>query len=55
MLLIIVLVLISGNWFVYIWVVNYNYVIEVSFGYYINLFISILFGIVVLKEKLNFW
>ena len=48
-------VLISGNWFVYIWAVNHNHVIEASLGYYINPLISILLGTVVLKEKLNFW
>ncbi|MCT9872343.1 EamA family transporter, partial [Paenarthrobacter aurescens] len=48
-------VLISINWFVYIWAVNHNHIIETSLGYYINPLVSILLGIVVLKEKLNFW
>ncbi|WP_369903178.1 EamA family transporter RarD [Bacillus manliponensis] len=48
-------VLISGNWFVYIWAVNHNHMIEASLGYYINPLVSILLGTVVLKEKLNFW
>ncbi|KFN01675.1 EamA family transporter RarD [Bacillus clarus] len=48
-------ILISGNWFVYIWAVNHNHVIEASLGYYINPLISILLGTVILKEKLNFW
>ncbi|HDX9589729.1 TPA: EamA family transporter RarD [Bacillus pseudomycoides] len=48
-------ILISGNWFVYIWAVNHNYVIEASLGYYINPLVSILLGTLVLKEKLNFW
>lgn len=48
-------ILISGNWFVYIWAVNHNHVIEASLGYYINPLVSILLGTVVLKEKLNFW
>lgn len=34
-------ILISGNWFVYIWAVNHNHVIEASLGYYINPLISI--------------
>ncbi len=46
-------VLISGNWFVYIWAVNHNHVIEASLGYYINPLISILLGTVVLKEKVK--
>lgn len=48
-------ILISGNWFVYIWTVNHNHVIEASLGYYINPLVSILLGTLVLKEKLNFW
>ncbi|MEY8349503.1 EamA family transporter RarD [Bacillus cereus] len=48
-------ILISGNWFVYIWAVNHNHIIEASLGYYINPLVSILLGTIVLKEKLNFW
>ncbi|WP_242143391.1 MULTISPECIES: EamA family transporter RarD [unclassified Bacillus cereus group] len=48
-------ILISGNWFVYIWAVNHDHIIEASLGYYINPLVSILLGTVVLKEKLNFW
>ncbi|MFC3882245.1 EamA family transporter RarD [Bacillus songklensis] len=47
--------LISINWFVYIWAVNHGHVIEASLGYYINPLVSILLGIIVLKEKLNSW
>lgn len=47
--------LISANWFVYIWAVNHNYVIEASLGYYINPLLSVFLGMIVLKEKLHFW
>ncbi|WP_350020072.1 EamA family transporter RarD [Priestia flexa] len=47
--------LISLNWFIYIWAVNNERIIETSLGYYINPLVSVLLGIVVLKEKLNFW
>lgn len=47
--------LISVNWFTYIWAVNSNRVIETSLGYYINPLVSVLLGIIVLKEKLSFW
>lgn len=47
--------LISVNWFLYIWAVNHDHIIETSLGYYMNPLISILLGMVVLKEKLNFW
>lgn len=46
-------VLISINWFVYIWAVNSGHMIEASLGYYINPLISILLGMMVLKEKLT--
>lgn len=47
--------LISINWFIYIWAVNNNRVIETSLGYYINPLFSVLLGIFVLKERLSFW
>lgn len=47
--------LISGNWFLYIWAVNHGHIIEASLGYYSNPLVSILLGMVVLKERLNFW
>ncbi|MCO7125782.1 EamA family transporter RarD [Sporolactobacillus shoreicorticis] len=48
-------VLITFNWLVYIWAVNNGHVIESSMGYYINPLISILLGIIFLKEKLTMW
>ncbi len=46
-------VIISTNWFIYIWAVNSNHVLETSMGYYINPLIVILMGTLILKEKLN--
>ncbi|MBC8015415.1 MAG: EamA family transporter RarD [Sporomusaceae bacterium] len=46
---------ISVNWCTYIWAVNDNRIIETSLGYYINPLVSVLLGILVLKEKLSFW
>jgi chloramphenicol-sensitive protein RarD len=51
--LIIASLLISGNWFIYIWAVNSGHMIEASLGYYINPLVSVLLGIVILKEKMN--
>jgi len=48
-------VLISINWFIYIWAVNNYRVIETSLGYYINPLFSVLLGILILKERLSFW
>jgi len=47
--------LISVNWLIYIWAVNNNHIIETSLGYYINPLVSVLLGIIVLKEKLSLW
>jgi len=46
-------VLVSCNWFIYIWAVNADQVIETSLGYYINPLVSVLLGVLVLKEKLK--
>lgn len=48
-------VLITTNWFLYIWAVNTNHIVEASLGYYINPLVSIFLAMVVLKERLNFW
>ncbi|WP_071393829.1 EamA family transporter RarD [Bacillus tuaregi] len=45
--------LVSCNWFIYIWAVNHNQIIEASMGYYINPLVSVLLGMIVLKEKLT--
>ncbi|MDF2681095.1 MAG: rarD [Brevibacillus sp.] len=45
--------LISANWLIYIWAVNSNQVMETSLGYYMNPLISVLLGVVFLKEKLR--
>ncbi|OEF97583.1 EamA family transporter RarD [Desulfuribacillus alkaliarsenatis] len=47
--------LISGNWFTYIYAVNSNQLVEASFGYYISPLFSMFLAITILKERLNFW
>ncbi len=44
---------ISLNWFLFIWAVNNNHVIETSLGYYMNPLISVLFAVIFLKERLH--
>lgn len=44
---------ISVNWGVYIWAVNSGHVIETSLGYFINPLLTILLGVLVLKESLS--
>lgn len=45
--------LISINWFIYIWAVNTDQMIEASLGYYINPLVSVFLGMVFLKERLT--
>ena len=45
--------LISGNWFMFIWAVNSERVIETSLGYYINPLMSVLLGVFILRESLS--
>ena len=42
--------MIAANWLIYIWSVNSNHMVEASLGYYINPLISVLLGMVFLKE-----
>ncbi|RSK25367.1 EamA family transporter RarD [Bhargavaea beijingensis] len=46
-------IIISGNWFLFIWAVNNGHIVQTSLGYYINPLLSILLGIVFLKERLS--
>jgi chloramphenicol-sensitive protein RarD len=46
-------VLISVNWWLYIWAVNAGHIVETSLGYFINPLVNVLLGVVVLKERLN--
>lgn len=45
--------IITVNWGVYIYAVNTNHVVESALGYFINPLISVLFGTVLLKERLR--
>ena len=46
-------VLIFSNWTLWIYAVSANKIIDASFGYFIFPIISVLFGFIFLKEKLN--
>lgn len=45
--------LIGFNWWLYIWAVNAGHVVESSLGYFMNPLVSVLFGVLVLRERLN--
>ncbi|WP_110927370.1 EamA family transporter RarD [Bacillus massiliglaciei] len=46
-------VLVTANWGIFIWAVNSGKILETSLGYYINPLVSVLLGVIVLKEKLS--
>ncbi|MGI4842882.1 MAG: EamA family transporter RarD [Janthinobacterium lividum] len=45
--------LLSANWLVYIWAVKNGHVIEASLGYFINPLVNIMFGYLLLKERMR--
>ncbi len=45
--------LISANWFTFIWAVNNDHVLEASLGYYISPLVNVLLGFIFLKERLR--
>lgn len=51
--LVLAAITVSFNWGIYIWAVSVGRIVETSMGYYINPLVSILFGVVFLKERLN--
>lgn len=46
-------VLLSGNWFIYIWAVNNGRVVDASLGYFINPLFNVLLGSLLLHERLR--
>ena len=46
-------VLLAVNWGVYIYAVNSGQVVEASLGYYINPLVTVLLGVLVLRERLR--
>jgi chloramphenicol-sensitive protein RarD len=46
-------VLLSVNWLVYVWGVNAGFIVETSLGYFINPLLSVLLGVVFLRERLR--
>jgi chloramphenicol-sensitive protein RarD len=45
--------LISCNWLIYIWAVNAGHVLDASLGYFVNPLVSVLLGVVFLREPLS--
>jgi chloramphenicol-sensitive protein RarD len=45
--------LLSANWLVYIWAVKNGHVLDASLGYFINPLVNIMFGFLLLKERMR--
>ncbi|MBN1889753.1 MAG: EamA family transporter RarD [Thermoflexales bacterium] len=45
----------SVNWLVYVWAVNAGFILETSLGYFINPLLSVVLGVVFLRESLRPW
>jgi chloramphenicol-sensitive protein RarD len=48
-------IFITVNWGTYIYAVNSGHTIEASLGYFINPLVSVLFGVVIFRERLRPW
>lgn len=46
-------VLLSINWLIYVWGVNAGFIVETSLGYFINPLLSVLMGVIFLRERLR--
>ena len=45
--------LIGVNWVIYIWAVNNDRVVDAALGYFINPLVTVLFGVLIFKERLR--
>ncbi len=45
--------LVACNWFLFIWAINNNHILQTSLGYYINPLFSVILGMIFLKERLR--
>jgi chloramphenicol-sensitive protein RarD len=45
--------LIGVNWLTYVWAVNAGFIVETSLGYFINPLLSVLLGVIFLRERLR--
>ena len=45
--------LIAVNWFIYVWAVAHNFILETSLGYFITPLVNVLMGVVILGERMR--
>jgi chloramphenicol-sensitive protein RarD len=44
---------VAVNWFIYIWAVNAGFVVQTALGYFINPLVSVVLGVLLLRERLR--
>ena len=45
--------IVGGNWFLFIWAINSNHVLQTSLGYFMNPLLMVLLGVLFLRERLR--
>ena len=53
LILLVTTVIVASNWFVFIWAINSDQILQTSLGYYINPLVNVLLGMIFLKERLR--
>lgn len=48
-------ILLAINWLTYVWAVNAGFIVETSLGYFITPLLSMVLGVVILRERLRLW
>ncbi|MDR2892348.1 MAG: EamA family transporter RarD [Deltaproteobacteria bacterium] len=44
-------ILLTGNWFIFIWAVNSGHIVETSLGYFLNPLINMILGVIFFRER----
>ena len=54
-LVVLTALIVSTNWFLYIWAIMNDHVVDTSLGYFINPLVTVLLGMLFLRERLTLW
>ncbi|MGD8716193.1 MAG: EamA family transporter RarD, partial [Desulfobacterales bacterium] len=53
LILLMTAIFVGGNWFLYVWAVNHEFLLQGSLGYYINPLVNVVLGMIFLRERLR--
>ena len=45
--------ILAFNWLIYVWAINNEHILQGSLGYYINPLVNVVFGVLILRERLR--